>query len=199
MVPGAMEGVPTRAPTVVPKDGLGGRGIPRSGSPIRGRHRAPRARLAESPRVLCRLAAVVGVQYEGSPLAIPTPFVAGNHVPGNGNTSMPSRTLRWLQRWARPVQAQCHDGRCPLRPANQTAGWYTHRQSKVEEAATRGGFFFFCPPWPHVCPSNVFLDTSIDRRPAYRRHQTSSIYRTRCDLDATGPGAGKRMKDGGTR
>lgn len=158
-----MEGVPTRAPTVVPKDGLGGRGIPWSGSPIRGRRRAPRARLAESPRVLCRLAAVVGVQYEGSPLAIPTPFVAGNHVPGNGNTSMPSRTLRWLQRWARPVQAQCHDGRCPLRPANQTAGWYTHRQSKVEEAATRGASSSFVPPGPtSVRPTSSWIPRSTE-------------------------------------
>lgn len=173
-----MEGVPTRAPTVVPRGGLGGRGIPRSDSAIRGRRRAPRARLAESPRVLCRLTAVVGVQYEGSPLAIPTPFVAGNHVPGDGNTSMPSRTLRWLQRWARPVQAQCHDGRCPLRPADQTAGWCTHRQSKVEEAATRGASSSFLPPGPRL---------SVQRLLGYLDRQKTSIRTTSDPIDLPYP------------
>lgn len=158
-----MEGVPTRAPTVVPKDGLGGRGIPRSGSPIRGRRRAPRARLAESPRGLCRLAAVVGVQYEGSPLAIPTPFALEPTSqameihqcllgPFDGCNAGPDQSKR---------NATTADARCALR-TKRRAGAHTDR-ARLKRLLPEGASSSFVPPGPaSVRPTSSWIPRSTE-------------------------------------
>src|SRR6187551_2307494 len=75
------------------------------------------------------------------------------------------------------VQAQCHVGRCPLRPAaNQTAGWRTHRRRRG--CYPSGLLLLLSPLAPRL---------SVQRLLGYLDRQASSIPTTSYPIDLPRP------------
>lgn len=142
-----MEGVPTRAPTVVPKGGLGGEESP--GLVRQSVDAAVRRERGWPSRPESCAASVLSwtSNMRAAPLQLPRRSSLGTTSrameihqcllgPFDGCNAGPDQSKR---------NATTADARCALRTKRRAGA---HRQSKVEEAATRGASSSFVPPGP---------------------------------------------------
>src|SRR6187551_2307493 len=86
----------------------------------------------------------------------------------------------------------------PAAPCGEPNGGLAHTQTEKRLLPERASSSFVPPGPTSVCPTSPRIPRSTSKQHTddIIPHRSTA---TRYDLDATGPGAGKRMKDDGTR